>query len=69
VLALAFDVAALAEMSARVTLSIFGLVCLALLRLKLQGVAAPANAFVVPSWVPLVGFLSCAALLASDFVT
>jgi len=67
-LALAFDVAALAEMSARFTLSIFGLVCLALFRLKLKGVAPPDNAFVVPTWVPLVGFLSSAALLTGDLV-
>ena len=68
VLSLAFDVARLAEMSARVTLSIFALVCLALLRLKLKGVPAPQETFTVPAWVPLAGFLASVGLIASDLV-
>jgi len=67
-LSLLFPLAGLAEMSARVTLTIFALVCLALLRLKLKGVAAPAGVFTVPAWVPLAGLVSCLALLASDFL-
>ena len=68
-LSLRFQVAGLAEMSARFTLSVFGLVCLALFVVKMRGTAAPDGVFIVPSWVPLVGFVSCLALLASDFLS
>ncbi|MGI9385381.1 MAG: APC family permease [Methyloligellaceae bacterium] len=68
VLALAFPLESLAEMTSRITLSIFVLVCAALLKLKIEGVPAPEGAFVVPGWVPLLGILSCSAFLLTDLV-
>ncbi len=65
-LALLFPLAGLAEMTARVTLIVFGLVNLALLLTKLRGDPAPADAFVVWTWVPLLGVVSCLFLLAAD---
>lgn len=66
VLALAFPIEGLAEMTSRVTLSIFVLVNLALLRIKMSGEAAPHGIFCVPAWVPVTGFLASILFLLHD---
>lgn len=65
-LALAAPVETLAEWTTRVMLGIFILVNLALVRLKLRGDPAPRDAHVWPLAVPVLGALSCAALLLAD---
>ncbi|MDP4795922.1 MAG: amino acid permease [Rhodospirillales bacterium] len=68
VLALAFPVEALAEWTSRIVLVIFTLVNMSLVLLKRRGIKAPEGQFSVPVWVPVSGFVTCLALLASDFV-
>ncbi|MEC9367072.1 MAG: amino acid permease [Pseudomonadota bacterium] len=68
VLAMAFPIVYLAEMTSRVTLSIFMLVNLALLRIKLGGEPAPKDAYLVGIWVPLAGFAGSLALLIGDLL-
>ena len=68
VLALAFPIEGLAEASSRITLIIFAFVNTALLKLKINGVAAPADAFVAPAWVPALGLVTSLTLLVSDLV-
>ena len=68
VLAVAFPIEGLAETTARLSLIIFAFVNAALIKLKLDKVAAPAGAFVVPSWVPVAGLFASLALLLSDLL-
>jgi len=68
ILALAFPIEGLAEWTSRIVLVIFALVNMALLLLKRRAGTAPDGSFTVRAWVPVVGFLTCLALLASDFV-
>lgn len=68
VLALAFPVEALAEWTSRIVLVIFTLVNMSLVLLKRRGIKAPEGQFSVPVWVPVAGFVTCLAFLASDFV-
>jgi amino acid transporter len=65
-LALAFPIEGLAEASSRITLVIFAFVNAALFKLKIDGVAAPAGTFVVPTWVPVLGLATSLALLVSE---
>ena len=67
-LALLFPLAGLAEMTARITLTVFGLVNLALFFIKQRGEPAPDNVFVVWTWVPVLGVFSCALMLAAEFL-
>lgn len=66
VLALAFPIEGLAETSSRLTLIIFAFVNAALLKLKIDGAAAPVGSFVTPMWVPALGLATSFALLASE---
>jgi APA family basic amino acid/polyamine antiporter len=68
VLALGFPLEGLAEWTSRIILVIFTLVNISLLLLKRRGSLAPEGCFTVKIWVPIAGFLTCLALLASDFV-
>lgn len=68
VLALSFPLAQLADFTSRITLVLFALINLALLRIKSREDAAPANTYVAPRWVPWAGFVSCVALVAADVV-
>jgi amino acid transporter len=68
VLALTFPIEGLAETSSRITLIIFAFVNAALLKLKIDDVAAPAGAFVAPTWMPALGLATSVALLASEIV-
>ena len=63
-LALAFPITKLAEWTSAITLSVFILVCAALILIKRDpSNVAPPGTFIVPVWVPYVGILACAALL------
>ncbi len=68
ILALVFPLTGLAEMTSRITLSVFTLVNLALLRIKLRGEPAPDGVFIVPSWVPVIGILFCLVFLSFDLL-
>ena len=68
VLSLAFPIEGLAEMTSRVTLTIFSLVNLALLRLKLREDAPPEDIFTVGLWVPVAGLSASLLLLAHDAI-
>jgi amino acid transporter len=65
-LAVVFPIEGLAEATARLSLVIFAFVNAALIKLKIDRVAAPPGAFVVPAWVPVAGLLSSLALLLSE---
>ena len=65
-LALVFPLEGLAVMTSRITLIIFTLVNLSLLQIKRSGVPAPDNAFIVGRWVPVLGIVSCLALLLGE---
>ena len=62
VLAFFFPLRPLAEATALIALSIFGVVNAALLRIKLRD-PAPPDIFAVPVWVPAVGCAVCAGML------
>lgn len=68
VLALAFPIEGLAEASSRITLIIFAFVNAALLKLKIDGLTAPADVFVAPAWVPALGLATSLALLVGEIV-
>jgi amino acid transporter len=65
-LAVAFPIEGLAEMASRMALLDFAFVNAALVKLKMDAVAAPPGAFVVPFWVPVAGFLTSLGLLLSE---
>src|SRR5262245_38637871 len=56
----------LADLTARLTLLIFAVVNLSLAYIKLRGDPPPERAFVVPSWVPWAGCVTCIALLIAE---
>lgn len=69
VLSLAFPIEGLAEMTSLVTLTIFSLVNLALLRLKLRGDVPPDGIFTVRLWVPAAGLLASLTLLVHSLTS
>lgn len=68
-LALAFPIEGLAEMTSRVTLTIFSLVNLALILLKLRGDTPPEGVFTVRPWVPGAGLALSLTLLVHDLIS
>ena len=64
--ALLLPIADLADLTARITLIMFGLVNLALFVIKQREATPPSNIFLCPKWVPLAGFLSCIVFVAAD---
>lgn len=68
VLALAFPLEGLAEMTSRITLTVFALVNIALIKLKLAGDPTPEGVFEVQLWVPVAGVLACTAFLMSGYL-
>jgi amino acid transporter len=62
-LALWFPLVTLAKVTSFILLSVFALVNLALVRIKLRG-PAPAGVRTFPLWVPCVAFVLCLAILA-----
>lgn len=67
-LAMAFPLGGLAETTSRITLTVFALVNLALIRIKWRGDEPPKGGFVAKSWVPPIGLIACVMLLLSDFL-
>ncbi|PWQ94891.1 APC family permease [Leucothrix pacifica] len=67
-LALVFPINSLAEMTSRVALTVFTLINLSLIRIKLRGEKAEEGIFQVRLWVPVLGFITCVGFLASSFV-
>ena len=67
-LALAVPLAGLAELTARLTLIIFAIVNVALIRIKGRNDKPPPGAFVCPRWVPVAGLVSSIMLLVADLI-
>jgi amino acid transporter len=67
-LALAVPLAGLADLTARLTLIIFAVVNVALIRIKARKDKPPPGAFVCPRWVPVAGFVSSMMLLVADLI-
>jgi amino acid transporter len=68
ILALAVPLVGLADLTSRLTLLVFAIVNVALLRIKLRGDPAPAGIFICPRWVPVAGVISTLALLVADWI-
>ncbi len=68
VLALAVPLAGLADLTASLTLVIFAVVNLALIRIKGRNEASPLGTFICPRWVPFAGLVSSVLLLAVDLI-
>ncbi len=69
VLALAFPLEGLAEMTSRITLTVFALVNMALIMLKLRHENPGGGVFTVGLWVPVTGFaMSLLLLVGGAFV-
>jgi basic amino acid/polyamine antiporter, APA family len=68
VLASAFPLEGLAEMTSRLTLIVFAAVNGALVQFKRTVQPMPEAAFTVPIYVPFVGYLLCVGLLVADIV-
>jgi basic amino acid/polyamine antiporter, APA family len=68
VLASAFPLEGLAEMTSRLTLIVFAAVNGALVRFKRSAEPIPTAAFTVPIYVPFVGCVLCVGLLVADIV-
>ncbi len=66
ILSLTVPLAGLADFTSRLTLIIFAVVNLALLRIKWKEAAPPANAFITPMWVPVAGLGASILLLLLD---
>lgn len=66
VLAVAFPIDALAEMTSRLTLVVFAFVNGALIAIKRRRIPAPPDAYVAPRWVPVAGLIASIGLLASE---
>jgi amino acid transporter len=69
VLALALPLHHLADVTARLTLVVFTLVNLSLIRLKAREPATASRVFVAPRWMPWAGAAACIGLLALDLAT
>lgn len=67
ILAYFLPIVELAETTSTIVLTVFVLVNLALLRLKWTGHTASSEAFNVPVWVPIMGFISSGLLLLAGF--
>ena len=68
ILALGIPLTGLAEWTSRLTLGVFVLVNLALLRIRARESKPPAGVFFVPIWVPVAGLFTSAALLLIDLL-
>lgn len=66
VLALAVPLSGLADLTARLTLVVFAIINIALIRIKSREASAPARVFVCPIWVPVAGLVSSVGLLFLD---
>jgi amino acid transporter len=64
ILALGFNLERLAEVTSQIVLVIWVLANMALVLIKLRKGPEPDDAFIVPLWVPITGFVFSCALLA-----
>ena len=67
-LTLSLPVIVLAEWTSRIILFVFTAVCIAVLRLKLKSVPLPPGTFENSFFVPILGIVSCTALLVFDLL-
>lgn len=67
-LALVFPLEGLAETTSLVVLTTFALVNLALVKIKLSGVAPPPGTFVVSIWMPVAGLVSSVVFLSGSLL-
>jgi amino acid transporter len=56
----------LADITSHITLIVFALVNLSLIRIKARDRAIPAGVYIAPRWVPWAGLVSCVALTLDD---
>ena len=68
IFALFFPIGILAERTSQVVLLVFVLINLSLLRIKWRGDPAPDGIFIVPAIVPIIGLLTCIAMLAGPIL-
>ena len=68
ILATQFSIDRLAHGTSLIMLTIFCVVNLALVRIKLRGDVAPPGVFQTPIWVPIAGAITCAAALLSTLL-
>lgn len=68
IFALFFPIDILAQRTTQVVLAVFVLINLSLLRIKWRGDPAPDGIFIAPSIVPLIGLLTCVAMLAGPLL-
>lgn len=68
ILTLFVPLQSLAELTSQIVLSVFGMVNLALIRVKLRKDAHPEDIFLVPIWVPFFGAVACLILLSGSFI-
>lgn len=64
ILALAFDLSALAQATSLLLLAVFGLVNMALVNIKRRGDEPPGKLFRVPLAIPILGAAACTAMIA-----
>ena len=58
----------LADITSRLTLIVFAVVNISLVRIKQRGPRRPLGIYVAPTWVPWAGGMACIALLAADLM-
>jgi len=68
VLAMLVPLRGLAGWTSQITLTVFGVVNLALWMIKRRGDPAPDGAFINPSWVPVVGLVLCIGFMIIGFL-
>jgi APA family basic amino acid/polyamine antiporter len=59
----------LAEVTSRLTLVVFAVVNISLIRIKRRAMPSPPGIFEAPAWVPWAGAMACVLLLVLDAVT
>jgi amino acid transporter len=65
-LAVTFPLYHLADLTSRLTLIVFAVVNISLIRIKKRGDMPPGRIYVAPTWVPWAGAATCILLLAVD---
>ncbi len=68
IFALFFPITTLAERTTQIVLVVFILINLSLLRIKWRGDPAPKGIFVAPAFVPLIGLVTCMAMLVGPLL-
>jgi amino acid transporter len=67
-LALMLPLHHLADVTSRLTLIVFAVVNISLVRIKQRGPRRPPGIYVAPTWVPWAGAVACIALLSADLL-